>query len=104
MRKKEVISLISLSGSTTNDYGEKIPNRTARDILAERKSIRYGEFYQAKAAGFTPSITFSVWSVEYQQETLLIYNGLEYKIVRTYDTDEKNTELTCERLWKEGAT
>lgn len=100
--KKYVVTLIEQTGSTRNAYGEETPTRVERDVLAARKSTKYGEFYQAKAAGFTPENIFVVWSAEYQQETLLKYNDQEYKIIRTYETNEKDTELVCERLWKVG--
>lgn len=95
-RKKDVIKLIALT-VTEDDIGNQIISDVSqRQIFAEKKSIRQSEFYQASVAGLKPELTFVVWSAEYGQETLLEFNDVRYDIIRTFDKDEKNTELICE--------
>ncbi|OIJ12715.1 hypothetical protein BKP37_12720 [Anaerobacillus alkalilacustris] len=91
---------MKLIGSTsyTNDKGDDIEIPTERQVLAERKSIRQSEFYQAAATDLRPELTFEVWSDEYNEEYSLNYNGKIYTIIRTFDKDEKNTELICSGL------
>jgi SPP1 family predicted phage head-tail adaptor len=95
-RKKDVIKLIDLTPKEDEIGNILLEDLTVREILAEKKSIKQSEFYQASIAGLKPEMTFVVWSVEYNQETLLEYKGVRYDIIRTFDSDEKNTELVCE--------
>lgn len=97
MRKKHVITLIGISYSE-NDMGDSIETKTEREILAEKKSIKQSEFYQAQATGLRPELTFVVWSDEYGGEQELKYNGKTYTIIRTFDQNEKNLELICQGL------
>jgi SPP1 family predicted phage head-tail adaptor len=97
MRRKDVIKLISISYSE-NDIGDTIETQTKREVLAEKKSIKQSEFYQAQATGLRPELTFVVWSAEYDYESKLEYSGKQYTIIRTYETDGKNIELICSGL------
>lgn len=98
-RKSHPITLLNTQKSR-NEFGEveedkEILNR--RTILAERKSIKQSEFYQAYTAGLKPEISFVVWSAEYKDERKLEYNGVVYDIIRTYEKNEKETELICSK-------
>lgn len=102
MRKKHVIYLNGYEESE-NDIGDIIQIPTSRKILAEKKSVRQSEHYQADAVGAKPEIVFKVWLAEYKEESSLKYNKRDYKIIRTYSPDEKNIELVCEGLVNRGA-
>ena len=93
----EVVKLIRVVEST-NVAADKIPIATEREVMADKKSVRQSEFYQAAAVGLKPETVFVVRTCEYQDEELLSHNGKEYRIVRTYDRDDEWTELTCVRL------
>lgn len=97
MKRKYPIYLLT-PVRTKNDIGDTIEDYNRRFVLAEKKSIRQSEFYQAYAAGLRPEITFVVWTAEYKNERNLEYEGDIYEIIRTYDIDEKNTELVCRGL------
>lgn len=95
-KKKYVVTLIGNNPQyIENDNGDLIEIPIEREVLAERKSIRQSEFYQAAAKDLRPEITFIVWSNEYDDETRLKYEGKDYNIIRVFDKDEKNTELIC---------
>lgn len=95
--KKYAVKLLGITYST-NDMGDPIETSTKKEILAERKSVRQSEFYQAQATGLRPELTFVVWADEYNGEPKLEYAGKEYTIIRTFDKDEKNLELICQGL------
>lgn len=93
----EVVTLISVS-TTTTDGGDIVPVETSREVMANRKSVRQSEFYQAMAVGLKPEAVFEVRAIEYQGEDRLSHNDKAYRIVRTYARDDEWTELTCVSL------
>lgn len=71
----------------------------ARDVFARVSSIGEREFYDAAQAGFELSLRADVWLDEYEGEGLLIHNGQEYRIVRTYrNARTHRAELYCEKV------
>lgn len=103
MRKDSEIFLIGTSGATqTNALGNAIPVPIKRHTFAEKKSVRQSEFYQAAVSDLKPQFTFVVWTLEYHGESELEYEGKKYKIIRTFEPDEKDTELVCEGLSTSG--
>ncbi len=97
MRQNAKIFLISVVASNS-DTGDTIVTPTKRPVLAEKKSIRQSEFYQAAATGLQPELTFIVWSREYSQERTLEFNDKDYNIIRAYDRADERTELVCQGL------
>lgn len=93
---RDVIDLISVE-YTTNSIGDAIPQESARQVYANRKSVRQSEFYQAMATGLRPEIMFEVRSAEYQGEPTVRYEGKDYSIIRAFDRGEI-TELICAGL------
>lgn len=81
--------------TATNDIGDVIKTMNKKQRYAEVKSIRQSEAYQAAAVGLKPEIMCIIWKFEYNKEEYLLYEGVEYKISRTYETDDEKIELTC---------
>lgn len=96
---KEIISLISVIDSETLSGGF-IESKTLRQVFANRKSVKQNEFYQAAQAGLKPEIVFVIRSIDYEDEGLLSYNGLEYTIIRTFETKDEMIELVATRTVK----
>ena len=99
-RRNAVIGLIT---TTYNDDTDKYVDSSPREVFAEKKSIRQSEFYQAQDTGLRPELTFVVWADEYNDEQKLSFEGNEYNIIRTFEKDEKETELICSGLVNKGA-
>lgn len=98
MRRKYPIQLIPVTYSNT-DTTETTTLGTPREVLADRKSIRQSEFYQAAMNGFKPQVTWIIWQADYLNEDRLIYNGITYEIIRRFpDPDDIHIELTCQIL------
>lgn len=69
---------------------------TRRDVLAEVLSVGYKEFYAASATDYHPEVKFKLTDyLDYQGETLAVYNGKMYRVLRTYRIDQA-LELTAE--------
>ena len=91
---RDVIELLSRTLEQDPLTGEMREVETARQVFANRKSVRQSEFYAAHMAGLMPEIMFEVRSIEYRGERALRYQDKRYDIIRTYDRGEM-LELVC---------
>lgn len=80
-----------------DDLGNQTIEETTKSILCDIKSIGRNEFYNAASAGLNPEIVFVVNKYEYANEDKVSYEGLSYKVIKTYVTGLEEIELTCER-------
>jgi hypothetical protein len=100
------ITLITKTGEVLNDNGFPVEGTDIRtEKFARIKSVKASEFYQAYSAGMTLSYIFCVdpddWKDAYAEVEgqmmapwAVEYEGILYKIVRTYKTDMGEIELT----------
>ncbi len=96
--KNEVIELESAL-VTTDDAGDTITTTEWKEIFAEKKSIGTQEFYQAHSEGLKPVFKFVIHPTEYDRKTdgpHIKYEGEVFKIIRTYEKDSENLEITVE--------
>lgn len=71
---------------------------TRRDVYCTVKSVGRTEAYMAMSAGHMPRYIFALaHDFEYKDERLCEYNGIRYRILRTYMTEDDGIELTVER-------
>lgn len=80
-----------------DEFGNPIENETREVIQAIRKNIGRVEFYQASQAGIRPTYVFVVHVFEYNNEPFIEYNGQRYTVIRTYQVNDDELELTVER-------
>lgn len=99
MRKDSLIYLLK-ADTSDNEIGDVVKTTSRRETFAKKNSIRQSEFYQAAATGLQPELSFTVWTMEYLGESQLEYQGKPYNIIRTFEINEKETELTCSGLAK----
>lgn len=98
MFKNELIK-IECVNITTDEAGDQVKESTWREVFAEKKSIGAREFYQAHADGLQPEYKFVVHSTEYDRAVDgpgIEYLGRRYRIIRVYEADFENVELTVE--------
>ncbi len=98
MKKVGIVYLITESPEARGVLEEA--TETRRKTYCEEKSLSMSETYQARASGFNPVFRLVLpLEFEYRGETLCVYKGERYKIIRNY-SDDKNpqTELTLERV------
>ena len=75
------------------------PTETARTVYCTVRSVGMQEAYQAMAAGLNPEMKLVLaHHFEYQNERLCEFEGVRYKILRTYITEADGIELTVQRL------
>ncbi|WP_195510119.1 phage head closure protein [Clostridium tyrobutyricum] len=79
-----------------DEVGNQIPIEKKISILCGKKSVGRTEFYNAAANNLKPEIVFEIHGYEYSGETEVEFNGKRYTVIRTYEVDFENLELTCE--------
>lgn len=89
------IYLLTETDNDINDIGDIEVNIIERKVLAHKQSTRQSEFYQAQAVGIKPEIVFVIRSFEYRDEEKLKFNGIVYRILRTYDKGNGTIEIVC---------
>ena len=92
------ITLIRKQALGQNAVGVFLFDTTYRKVFAQRKSVKQSEFYAAAQAGLKPALLFSMLVAEYHGEEQLEYDGVAYKIIRTYQKGIDTIELTCEKV------
>lgn len=92
---RDVITLTSITKGKDEEGNPVNTQPIKRDVFADKKSVRSNEFYLASQQGRNLAYMFIVRSVDYNQETILEFEGKPYNIFRFYDTGEF-TELVCQ--------
>lgn len=87
---------------TDDDIGNQVPEEIETVILCGRKSVGRTEFYKAAVTGLRPDVILVVHGYEYAGQKKCIFEGSTYKIIRTYEVDFEEVELTCERVIADG--
>ena len=74
---------------------------TRREVFCGFRSIGMKEFYSAHSTDFRPELKLVLADyLDYDDETLAEYNGVRYRILRTYRVGQE-LELTLERAPEE---
>jgi len=94
MMFKDVIELVSFD-IIKDELHQEIEIESNRLVFANKKSASQSEFFNAGQNGFKPQYVFTVRLIDYDEESLLLFNEKRYSIYRTYETGE-NMELYCE--------
>ena len=72
--------------------------KTRRLVLCTVKRVRQSEYYEAHNAGFSPEYQFDLTAAEdYHDESFLMYEGREYKIIRTFEKTAGGLEIIAGR-------
>ena len=96
------IKLISLT-ETVDSYGDHVITESAREVLADDRSIGMTETYQAMAVGYKPEVKLVLTNwLDYAGEEVVEYTPfgwsypIRFRVLRTYRNGEA-LELTCYR-------
>lgn len=82
----------------TDDIGNPIVEENKTKILCGLKSVGRNEFYNAAVTGLKPNIVFVVHKYEYSGQQLVEFEGIRYRVIRTYAQGFEEMELTCEMV------
>ena len=100
MQKADVITLVKEVKKTRGVH--EAATRTERDVMCTVRSVTRSEFYSAYNAGIDPVYIFDLALAEdYAGERLIIYQGIEYNVVRTYVNEADGIEITVQRRGEE---
>lgn len=92
----DILTLIQVTPSR-DDQGDPVLLETSRVVFCGVRSIGQQEFYQASATDFHPELKLILADyLDYQDERLVEYNGIRYRVIRTYRAGQE-LELTVER-------
>lgn len=93
----EIIYLVrEIRTEEKDQYGDPVTVPEYTKLFAKVKSIGQKEFYQAQTAGAKPEIKFVIPDcLDYSGQQQLIYGDIRYQVLRTYQTDKNELEITC---------
>lgn len=93
---------------TKDEIGNEVSIPQYREVFCKTKDIGSTEFYNAQIANLKPEIKFIVHFFEYAGERQVLFNGVNYEVVRTYQgatvdnsdnaLKDEEIELTCEKV------
>lgn len=85
-----------VEGDEVDEYGDPVIKLEKEELFAEQKSIGQKEFYQAQTEGEKPEIKFVIPDyLDYNDQQIVIYEGVRYKVLRTYRNTKNELEITC---------
>lgn len=80
-----------------DDVGNQIPVEVERTVLCDEQSVSRAEFYSAAKAGLKPVRIFVIHGFEYEEEEFVKFDGIRYKVLKTYQVNFEDLELTCKK-------
>ena len=74
------------------------PTETGREVYCDVQSVGMREVYEAMTHGHRPEWTLILSDyAEYQGERTCLFEGVRFRIIRTYVRSDLRIELTLER-------
>lgn len=96
MIRSSVVTLLAASPEPRGVF--TTPVETGRTVYCNVASVGMRETYEAMASGYAPEIKLVLSDyAEYQGERKCDFEGVRYRILRTYVRDDLAIELVLER-------
>ena len=96
MDKSDVISLIK-NERYQDQYGVWKSRQTSRNVYCQIDSVTQNEFFEGGRNGLNPEYKITIFLYDYDDESVIEYNGKQYSIYRTYKRRDDQIELYVER-------
>ena len=96
MDRSSVIKLIKET-RTQDAYGVWKATRTSRQVYANVQSASMYEFFEAGRNGLNPQYKMTMFFGDYENESIVEYNGETFSVYRKYQTNTDTIELYVER-------
>lgn len=97
----EIVDLITTT-VTKDELFQDIVTEIKTEVFCNVRSIGERAFYSAALTDLRPALKFVMDADDYNEAKKVEYNGVEYRVIRTYITDTNEIELTCERVIADG--
>ena len=68
------------------------------EVFVNEKGVKRNEFYQASAQGYRPELCVEIRAADYHREAHIEYDGVMYRIIRSYPVKNECLELICQSL------
>lgn len=95
--------LITPGQIVEDDIGNQIPvDPIETPIYCGLRSVGRSEFYNAAVTNLRPELVFVIHAYEYSNQKLVRFEGVDYRVIRTYSTSFEELELTCEKVTADG--
>lgn len=88
MNRSEVAYLVNET-YTLNDYGVMEATTTKRKIYCNKQSVNSAEWFEGGRNGLNPEFRFKMFKYDYEGESILEYNNIQYTIYRTYEYNDE---------------
>lgn len=86
---------------TTDSIGVEKETTKEKEIpIIKVEDVYSKEFYEANQQGYKPSLRLVISSLNYENESELIYMNTQYNIIRTQEKTADELVLICERKLK----
>lgn len=96
MDKSDVIKLVKET-PVRNEYKVLTTEKTEREVFCQVHTISQKEFFKAGEQGLKPQYRFTIANnADYEGEKLIIYNGKEYAVYRSFVKNTEAIELYVE--------
>lgn len=92
---KDICTLISKK-PVLDESGNFYDENVTKDVFCNKKGIRQSEHYASMAMGMKPTLMLEVKIYDYDDEEMVEFNNVKYRINRIYPTNNENLELICE--------
>lgn len=96
MNKQDKIALITVEYEK-DEYGVQRKNETITEIFADVQSISANELFQAGQNGYKPMYRMDIYAFEYNNQSIIEYNGQRYSIYRKYQSRQDILELYVQK-------
>lgn len=93
-----VATLLKDGQRTYDEYGNEAIAQEQREVYVQPRGVYQSEFYNAAQNGLRPSLALFIANKEdYQDETLLVYEGKKYAVIRVdWSAQRDGVSLVCE--------
>lgn len=96
MDRSDVCSLVSVTKSQ-DDYGVWRTEETSREVFCQVDSVTRAEFFEGGRNGLNPQFRITMFAGDYEDESIIEYNGKRYAVYRTFFSKTDTIELYVER-------
>lgn len=94
-----LIAIVQPEEATNENGFPNEPGEVERTVFCNKRSISQSEFYKAQQAGKQVEAKVEVHTVDYEGESLVIFEGKRYSVLKTYEPPDNDTvELTLTDL------